>query len=115
MDLQAERRRSLAVTIAAIWLARKEADRGEERNRRWSFPDCLQKCSSFPFSQSGLSGPTADKRRGHKRKQQLMMASDGKTARAIGFSTGRSRWALHYILQRTIVLYEIEVRSGNWP
>src|SRR5262245_2965458 len=30
------------------------------------------------------------------------------------FAGHRSRWTLHYILQRTIVLNEVEVRGSDW-
>src|SRR6185295_12196417 len=52
--------------------------------------------------------------RGYQRQQDFMMAGDGVPSR---FATLLARCgggrALHYILQRSVVLHEIEIRSRD--
>src|SRR5713226_6115854 len=66
-------------------------------------------CSSAAFL-----GPAGGQRGGNERQEQLVVAGDGvavrsRSAAAVGGRGG----TLHYILQRTVVLDKVEVRSSN--
>src|SRR6266851_613310 len=73
--------------------------------------DAGASCSSAAFL-----GPAGGQRGGDQRQEQLVVAGDGVTVRfRTALVAARSGRALHYILQRTIVLDKVEVRSGNGP
>src|SRR6266404_168293 len=83
---------------------------------------CRRKGSSLSFARrSGaalcrFAGPAVRERGGDERQKQFMVSRNGKAAGNICVLAGcGGRWALHYILQRTVVLNEIEVCRGDWP
>src|SRR5713226_1003678 len=58
--------------------------------------------------------PTGGQRGGDERQKQLVMAGDGVAARFLSAAATRGGGGtLHYILQRTVVLDKVKVRSGN--
>src|SRR5437667_5578901 len=74
--------------------------------------DCRQRGSSF--SSAASFRPAGSQRGGDERHQQLVVAGNGVAVRfRSAASAGRRGGALHYILQRTVVLDKVEVRSGN--
>src|ERR1700674_1034632 len=66
------------------------------------------------FSGAAFLGPAGGQRGGDERHEQLVVSGDGVAVRSQ--STPAGAWGggtLHYILQRTVVLNKVEVRSGN--
>src|SRR5256884_7261988 len=74
--------------------------------------DCRRKGSSC--SSAAFLGPAGGRRGGNERQEQLVVAGDGVAVRfrAAAAAGGRGR-ALHYILQRTVMLDKVEVCGGN--
>src|ERR1700686_3442319 len=77
-----------------------------------SSADCRRKGSSC--SSAVFLGPAGGQRGGNERQEQLVVAGDSVAVRfrAAAAAGGRGG-ALHYILQRTVVLDKVEVRGGN--
>src|SRR5207245_8029698 len=73
--------------------------------------NCCQRDSSF--SKTHLFRPTRGQRGGDERQKQLVVAGDGVAVRFGTAAAAGSGGTLHYILQRTVVLNKVEVRSGN--
>src|SRR3977135_1138711 len=79
-----------------------------------SAADCRRKGSSG--SGAAFLGPAGGQRGGDERQEQLVVAGDGVAVRcgsAAAVSGGRG--TLHYILQRTVMLDKVEIRSSNGP
>src|SRR6267143_3290967 len=81
-------------------------------------PDCSAGCRQrgSSFSSAALLGPASGQRGGDERQEQLVVTGDGvavrcRSAAAVGWRRG----ALHYILQRTVVLDKVEVGRGDGP
>src|SRR5258707_3737575 len=74
--------------------------------------NCRRRGSSF--SSAAFLGPAGGQRGGNERQEQLVVAGDGVAVefRAVAAASGRCG-ALHYILQRTVVLDKVEVCGGN--
>src|SRR5712692_6123460 len=75
---------------------------------------CRRRGSSFSIA--AFLGPAGGQRGGDERQEQLVVAGDGVAVRcesAAAVCGGRG--ALYYILQRTVVLDKVEVRSSNGP
>src|SRR6266849_7009482 len=72
--------------------------------------DCRRSSSSC--SSAAFLGPACGQRGGDQRQEQLVVAGDGVAARfRSAAAPGGRGGTLHYILQRTVVLDKVEVRS----
>src|SRR6202521_3443849 len=77
-----------------------------------SSADCRRKGSSC--SSAAFLGPAGGQRGGNERQEQLVVAGDGVAVRfRAATAAGGRGGALHYILQRTVVLDKVEVRGGD--